>query len=140
MGKGITIDIKVENNKIAEVIEEMKEKAMRGLLACGQEAEGYAKGDCPVDTGRLRNSITFATKEFHSAGNDKSGAKAEPDDTEMRSTPDELTLYVGTNVEYAEKQEYGDYKHKVGKKHFLRDSMSNHSDHYKSILEASLKS
>ena len=30
----------------------------RGLEAIGMTAEGHAKKNCPVDTGRLRKSIT----------------------------------------------------------------------------------
>ena len=32
----------------------------RGLTAIGLMAEKYAKKNCPVDTGLLRNSITYA--------------------------------------------------------------------------------
>ena len=47
----------------------------RAMEACGLVAEGYAKAKCPVDTGRLRNSISHAAK-----GN---------------------SAYIGSNVEYA---------------------------------------
>lgn len=86
----------------------------QGLLAIGSEAEGYAKDECPVDTGRLRNSITN---------------KVEGKD-----------VYIGTNVEYAPKMEFTDMSHKVGRAHFLRDAATTHNDRYKSIMEAALKS
>jgi phage gpG-like protein len=66
-----------------------------------------------VDTGRLRNSISHEVVE-----ND---------------------VYIGTNVEYAPYVEYGEYKHTTGKNHFLRDAATNHSEHYKKIMEAALK-
>ena len=53
------------------------------LEEVGLVAEGYAKRACPVDTGRLRNSITHVTR------------------------PDEKAVYIGTNVEYAPHVEYG---------------------------------
>lgn len=97
-----------------QVNAEFQKAVKRGLEAIGQTAEGYAKDNCPVDTGRLRNSISHATLE-----NDE---------------------YIGTNVEYAVSVEYNDdIKHKTGKAHFLRDAATQHSEHYKRIMEASLK-
>jgi len=84
------------------------------LEAIGGEAERYAKEECPVDTGRLRNSISHAQ--------------------------DETTVYVGTNVEYAPMVEMRSAKHTTGRAHFLRDSVSTHGNEYRAILEAALKS
>ena len=97
----------------SEVLAAMHEQVAIALESIGQEAEGYAKDDCPVDTGRLRNSISHAV---------------EGDD-----------VYIGTNVEYAPYVEYGDYRHTTGKRHFLRDAAANHGDHYKAIMDAALK-
>lgn len=109
------IDVTVKDNS-AEVLKELEEKAVMALSAIGQECEGYAKDDCPVDTGNLRNSITNQVVESEKA------------------------VYIGTNVEYAVYVEYGDQNHKTGKKHFLRDAAANHADHYESILKAALNS
>ena len=57
------------------------------LEAVGLQAEGYAKLKCPVDTGRLRNSISHAVK-----GN---------------------TVYIGTNVDYAPYVEFGTRKQRA---------------------------
>ena len=103
-------------SKSAEVLRAMREQVALGLEAIGQEAEGYAKDDCPVDTGRLRNSISHKVEEQEEA------------------------VYIGTNVAYAPYVEYGEYEHKTGKNHFLRDAATNHSEHYKKIMEAALKS
>ena len=70
------MDIKFTDNS-KEVLEAMQEAAVRALEKCGITAEGYAKKLCPVDTGRLRNSITHIVDES------------------------ELSVTVGTNVEYA---------------------------------------
>lgn len=107
------IDVKITDHS-ADVLAELKRRIPVALQAIGQECEGYAKADCPVDTGRLRNSLTHEVRENENA------------------------VYVGTNVEYGVYVEYGDYAHTVGKKHFLRDAAADHSDHYKSILEAAL--
>lgn len=98
-----------------EVLEKMKEQVLKGLESIGQECEGYAKDDCPVDTGRLRNSISHKVID------------------------NETAVYIGTNVEYAPYVEYGEYKHTSGKNHFLRDAATNHKEHYKAIMEAALK-
>lgn len=58
------------------VKEEMQAAVLRALTKCGLAAEGYAKKLCPVDTGNLRNSITYAVDQ----GGD--------------------VVYIGTNSEY----------------------------------------
>ena len=105
----------------AEILAAMREQVIRGLESIGHEAEGYAKDDCPVDTGRLRNSIAHKVIE------------------------DENAVYIGTNVEYApyvefnEKARHDPPEFGGGKAHFLRDSVTTHGDHYKAIMEASLR-
>lgn len=132
-------EIKVRKNNINEVLKELEENAERGLKAIGAEASGYAAKETPVDTGRLRNSITWVTEDEQGGANAFGEQKAKPEDYATKAKPEKMTLYVGTNVEYAQYQEYGDYHHTSGKKHFLRDSMSTHTARYKDILEASLK-
>lgn len=117
------------------VLNAMKEQVELGLEAIGAEAVTYAQKDCPVDTGALRNSLAWATKD-KTAGNPQSG---EGSPSNPKGTPAENSVYIGSNLKYAAAQEYGDYNHKVGKKHFIRDAMTNHSDHYKEIMEAALK-
>ena len=132
------VSIEIRNNNTDEVLKAMKEQARIALKSIGEEAEGYAKDDCPVDSGRLRNSITFATKDYKSKGNDRPKEKASAEERKKLATPEDLTLYLGTNVDYAIYVEYGQYKHDVGKNHFIRDSIANHGDHYKEILRAAL--
>lgn len=132
------ISFEIRNDNSAEVLKAMREQAMIALKAIGEEAEGYAKDDCPVDTGRLRNSITFATKSYKSKGNDRTGEKASAKERKKLANPEDLTLYLGTNVDYAVYVEYGSYNHKIGKNHFIRDAIAKHGDHYKEILRAAL--
>lgn len=105
------MDVKfIDNSK--EVLEEFYKKVGLSLSAIGGEAEGYAKEDCPVDTGRLMNSITH-----------------EVDETEK-------AVYVGTDVEYATAVEYNDTAyHENGKAHFLRDAVATHSEEYDSLVK-----
>lgn len=106
-------DVKITDNR-PEVKKEFNLKLLLALELIGQKAEGYAKDDCPVDTGRLRNSISNKVD-----GND---------------------VYIGTNVEYAPYVEFGDsMHHEVGKAHFLRDAATTHGDEYKRIAELVMK-
>lgn len=85
----------------------------RALEEVGLVAEGYAKRLCPVDTGRLRNSITHVTNY---------GAKA---------------VYIGTNVEYAEYVEKGTSRQE--KQPFLEPAAKNHGSQYRAIIENELR-
>ena len=96
-----------------EVLEAFKKQVADGLLAIGETAEGYAKENCPVDTGRLRGSIS---NKVQSDG-----------------------VYIGTNVEYAAVVEFGNATHKVGQSHFLRDAATTHDAEYEKIMDAALR-
>ena len=58
-----------------QILSALEKGIKNGLEAIGLTAETYAKKATPVDTGRLRNSISHAT--------------------------DKEAVYIGTNVEYA---------------------------------------
>lgn len=101
-----------------EVLDALEKAIENGLTAIGMTAEGHAKRkitDYPaVDTGRLRNSITYAVKA------------------------DEKAVYIGTNVEYAPYVELGTRKMRA--RPFLKPAATEHNDEYKKIMEAALKS
>ena len=89
-----------------------------GLEAVGFMLESHAKRLVPVDTGRLRGSITYATQR-------KTGqvtAPAQSGDEVSRPT-DEHTLHVGTNVEYAPHVEYGTVRSQA--QPYLRPAIDN---------------
>ena len=94
-----------------EVIAAFERAKRRGLEAIGLTAEGYAKRETPVDTGRLRNSISHAT--------------------------DDEAAYIGTNVEYAPYVELG-ARGRQGK-HMLQRAATEHTDEYKQLMEDSMK-
>lgn len=119
-----------------EALEAEKKAVEKALMKMGMKAEGYAKRNCPVDTGRLRNSITYATSEYHSSGK----SPAEGSDYSPHARPDNNDVYIGTNVEYAVYVEFNDRAaHEVGHAHFLRNAATDHTDEYKRILESALK-
>ena len=110
-----TLEI-VEDNTEA-VIEALGEAIGRALEEVGLVAEGYAKKLAPVDTGRLRNSITHSID------------------------PDDLMAYIGTNVEYAKHQELGTSKMQAanGGRGYLRPAANDHASKYRAIIEKHLK-
>ncbi|HCJ37811.1 MAG TPA: hypothetical protein DHV37_05735 [Erysipelotrichaceae bacterium] len=129
------LDIKIEDHT-EEVLEAMKDQLELGLKAVGESMEGHAKDGCPVRTGRLRDSIVYVTEKSHGSP----GPKAQGKDGIPHGNAEKNEVQVGTNVEYAPSQEYGDnIRHRVGGAHFLRNAAANHHAEYKSILEAALK-
>lgn len=111
--------------------------AVKALEECGLVAEGYAKELVSVDTGNLRNKITH------------------------KVVPEELAVYVGTNVKYGPYQEFGTgiytdggrdtpwvYQDDNGNWHwtrgnpaqpFLAPAVKDHQQTYRNIIEDELK-
>lgn len=130
------IDIQITDNS-GEILKALESKKKAALEGVGIQAEGFAKRLTPVDTGRLRNSITHAVR-----GDD---------------------VYIGSNVEYAVWIELGSgiyasdgkgrqspwgYYDRNGKyhvtrgmkpHHMLKKAASEHTEEYKRIIEAIMK-
>lgn len=105
--------IKFEDNSNV-ILSALKGEAMqRALERIGMQAEGYAKDLCPVDTGRLRNSISYSVDVA------------------------EQTAYVGANTEYAEVVETGSRKQQA--QPYIKPSVTDHIQTYKSILEDEMR-
>lgn len=124
----------------AEVLGELSDKVSQALEAMAEKAEDYAKGLCPVRTGRLRNSITHTisgagamTRVYQNSGGDSFGQSIGAADSEK-------SAYIGTNVEYAAIVEMNDNAHhETGQAHYLRDAVTNHASEYQQIAEEYLK-
>lgn len=132
------MNIKIKSNA-SSVRAALGAQCERALEMCGLIAEGHAKENCTdkgiVDTGNLRNSITYKVGE------------------------DSMT--VGTNVEYGIYNELGTgiyasggrqtpwaYEDINGNWHltrgmkarpFIKPAISEHKDEYKKIIEDNLK-
>ena len=107
---GVTIEVKVDNTRA--VLDETQAHKERALIKCGAAWESYAKQGAPVDTGRLRNSITH----------------------ELES-PD--TVAIGSDVKYAIYQEMGttrNGKPAVPAKWFLKLAGVMHIEEYENII------
>jgi HK97 gp10 family phage protein len=93
------ITVIVDQAAIDRLLEGPSGPVAKHLLKIVQQVERRAKQLAPVDTGRLRSSIT------HSLGNDSDG----------------LVGLAGTNVEYARHVEFGTSR--MGARAFLRPAL-----------------
>lgn len=130
-----------------EVLKAMEAAIRRGNEAIGLAAEGHAKKKITsaraVDTGRLRNSITYALagEETHvkSYKANKGGKERETYTYDGTAEGKKGSgVYIGTNVEYAPGIELGTHR-KAGAVHFLQDAATGHTDEYKRLMEDSMK-
>jgi len=97
------------------------EKAMenaieRAIAAVAVKIEGDAIVNVPVDTGRLRGSITYATKKKRSYPKKAGDGVSQP--------AAKWTAHVGTNVEYAQHVEYGT-RRRPGGQPYLRPALDS---------------
>lgn len=129
-----SFEFHIHKNNIDEIIKEKNAAVRKAMIECGADMERYATEACPVKTGRLKNSITFATVNFHSKGG---GSPATAEDKALRGKPEEGAVYVGTNVEYAPYVELGSSKRR--KKPFLKPAVQDHLSSYKEIINRVLK-
>jgi HK97 gp10 family phage protein len=136
----MSITIKDNTDEFLSALEKAIEN---GLTAIGMTAEGHAKRkitDYPaVDTGRYRNSITFAIsgeKPQNSTYKDDSGNTYEYSGT----APDDKdpAVYIGTNVEYGPFVELGTSK--MSPRPSLKPAATEYTDEYEKLMEAALKS
>lgn len=133
------VDFKFTDNK--DIVEKaLKEQVTAWLEAIGEDAASTSAKFAPVDTGRLKNSISSAVDEQNQQ------------------------VFIGTNVEYAIYHEFGTGKYASGgggrstpwayqdektgewrwtagvpARHFLQFGCTAHTEQYKQMLEAALK-
>lgn len=108
-----TLEVVEDNTE--QVLAEFPQAIMRALEKVGLVAEGYAKRLCPVDTGRLRNSITHTIDG------------------------DEQVAIIGTNVEYALYVHEGTWARLDAGTPFLTDAAQQNADRYRRIIESELR-
>lgn len=105
----MSVDV-IEDNTVM-VVDGMNAAIRKALEEIGLLAESYAKARCPVDTGRLRNSITHVTQV--------------------------TDAYIGTNVEYGPYVELGTRKQTA--QPYLGPAASQHGSEYRAILKANME-
>lgn len=107
------IEVREDNSK--QVADALVKAMAAALEEVGLLAEWYAKKECPVDTGRLRNSITH-TLDMHGASGD---------------------VYIGTNVEYGKWVENGTSRKKPHP--YLKPAATQHTDEYRATIRKRLE-
>lgn len=140
-------DVQIVSHK-REVVRATEKALQKAARMIGGAVEGHAKELCPVDTGLLRNSITFALggkapqiEEYQSDTPGKNGEKTRGSyhETFPADSKHETTVYVGTNVEYAPYQELGAPNANVPARPFLRPAFENNQDEIEDIIEKCCK-
>lgn len=116
-----------------EVERELDKKISQILEMWGLVGERYAKDKTPVDTGRLRGSVTYATINSHSSGQ----SPAEESDYATHGTPERGEVVIGTNVEYAPYVELGTSRQKP--QPYIRPAVADHLDEYSAIAQRVLQ-
>ena len=143
--KAVGIDVSlVDNSKL--VLEATDKQIEMALIAIGAKMESNAKAlYVPVDTGRLKNSITYAlaggpaqiSKYGPDSGSGDDGEQGQYSGTAPSDPGGKVrSVYVGTNVEYAEIVEEGTSGRRG--RHYLRDAVNNHIEEYKGLAERAL--
>ena len=136
---GLRIEI---TDRSDDVLKALKNAIERGLEGIGMSAQEHATqiitAAGAVDTGRLKNSITFAL-----AGKSANAATYKDDNGKMFSYSGTApgkgdTVYIGTNVEYAQGIETGTHR-KSGGVHFLSRAASDYRTEYRDIIKDSLE-
>ena len=130
------MDVQFKDNtqEFLDLFEKAKQRALEDI---GEKAAYYAANDTPVDTGRARNSIAWATKkqegDAHTYTDDQGNAYSER--IGHGAEPD--SVYIGSNVEYFPVLELGG-RGRAGL-HILKNAATDHSPEYKAIFEKCMK-
>lgn len=142
--KAFQINVALVDN-LDELLKAEDYQIEQALIAVGAKMESHAKADyVPVDTGRLKNSITFAlaggSAQISSYGPDGSAPDEQSKPYSGTAPADPggkvRSVYVGSNVEYAEIVEEGTSGRKG--RHYLRDAVNNHLEEYKDLIHRAL--
>lgn len=143
----MSADFEVKSN-VKNVLNELDDAVETALETVGIKAEGLAKLELErsprrVDTGLLRNSITHAVggkpTAISSYSGDKpsqyTGKEATPghySGTAPSDGPHTNTVYIGTNVSYAEYVHEGSTS--MSPNRFLKNALQGNVSEYKRIL------
>lgn len=138
--------IKLKDNS-PEVIKALNDSIEAALTKVGMDAEKYAKKELSglyeapkrVDTGLLRNSVTWAISGGSPNIQSYKADKGEKSGTYTGNAPNDgvKAVYLGTNVEYAIPVHEGTPRMTANR--FIRNAVEKHIDEYKKTIEDVMK-
>lgn len=143
----VSYKIHVDRDTRKAVLDATEKQIEVALKMVGSIAEANASEYCPVETGFLRNSITYAldgeapkktTYKADSAdksGKIKTGSYSGEADKEPNG---KRSVIIGSNLPYARKMEFGGSKVKAPNG-YLRIAITGHLDQYKNAIASALK-
>ena len=141
------MSVQIDDNS-REVLQKVEKALLKSARMIGGAIAGHATELAPRDTGLLANSITFAIggqvpdkMVYKSNDKDRNGNPIESKEGHYEGVAPadddgEITVYVGTNVEYAPYNELGTVK--MDARPFLRPAFENNREEIQQILEKNL--
>lgn len=127
--------MRIENDNRDAVLKELDERVRLALKAVGMQAVSDVTQDpIPVDTGLMRNSITYAISGEPPEKSSYRATKGNARGSYRGTAPNDdiPAVYIGTNVHYAKYLEFGTSKMKA--RPFLRVKLKANLGRYKEIL------
>lgn len=145
----MSLDVTFTDNS-GEFLQALEENTDKTLEMLGLQASGYAALELEndprrIDTGLLRNSITYAIAGKKPAKTEYTADKGDGKGKYQGIMPKmagERTVYIGTNVKYAPYVHEGHYTttgKKITANRFLKNAVEKHKEEYKRMLEMGLK-
>ena len=143
------LEVSIEADNTDLIIAASEEATKKALTMIGMQAANYARLELEadprrIDTGLLRNSITFAVYGEGANSKDYKANRADAESGEIKSgsyegtAPDEKgKVYIGTNVEYAPYVHEGTDRMAPNK--FIKNAVEKNREQYKAMWEACLK-
>lgn len=126
-------------SNLGQVIAVTDDKFKRIARVIGDTIEKYAKKAAPVDTGLLKNSITWGVSGEGVKTNDYKADIGDGKGTyDNGKIPDagegKVSIVVGSNVEYAPYQELGAPNINLPAHPYLRPAIEDHIAEYQQIM------
>lgn len=136
-------DIVVYDNHV-KVSRAVKGAMKQAATMIGGSISGHASEGAPIDTGLLRNSITYALggdpPAIQQYTDDEGIQTGYYDGTATADDEHEITVYVGSNVEYAPYQELGAPSINLPARAYLRPAFESNEREIMQIIQMCFRS